>query len=209
MLPEAKARYDEAMKLYAAHQYRAAIVQLEAAYAIDPRREILFAQAQATRLAGDCAAALPHLRSLPRHQPAAAAGGGDPHRGRPLRGRRAGGQRTAAHPGAAGRRRAAASAAAPLVQRSMGRRARGARASSRSARARRSSTRPTPPTTRRAARPIATTRPSGCATRPNAAGPGAWAPSSADRPLIVGGAGRYVWVGMHPKGGVVSAGTRF
>jgi hypothetical protein len=59
MLPEAKARYDEAMRLYAAHQYRAAIARLEAAYAIDPRREILFAQAQATRLAGDCVAALP------------------------------------------------------------------------------------------------------------------------------------------------------
>jgi tetratricopeptide (TPR) repeat protein len=59
MLPEAKARYDEAMKLYAAHQYRAAILQFEAAYAIDPRREILFGEAQATRLAGDCAAALP------------------------------------------------------------------------------------------------------------------------------------------------------
>jgi hypothetical protein len=59
MLPEAKARYDEAMKLYAAHQYRVAIAQFEAAYAIDPRREILFAQAQATRLAGDCVSALP------------------------------------------------------------------------------------------------------------------------------------------------------
>jgi tetratricopeptide (TPR) repeat protein len=59
MLPEAKARYDEAMTLYAAHQYRAAIIELEAAYALDPRREILFAQAQATRLAGDCPAALP------------------------------------------------------------------------------------------------------------------------------------------------------
>jgi tetratricopeptide (TPR) repeat protein len=59
MNPEARTRYDEAMALYAAHQYRAAIAKLEAAYALDPRREILFAQAQATRLSGDCAAALP------------------------------------------------------------------------------------------------------------------------------------------------------
>ena len=59
MRPEAKVRYDEAMALYAAHQYRAAILAFEAAYALDPRREILFGQAQATRLAGDCAAALP------------------------------------------------------------------------------------------------------------------------------------------------------
>jgi tetratricopeptide (TPR) repeat protein len=59
MRPEAKVRYDEAMGLYAAHQYRAAIAAFEAAYALDPRREILFGQAQATRLAGDCPAALP------------------------------------------------------------------------------------------------------------------------------------------------------
>jgi len=59
MQPDAKAHYDEAMALYSARQYRAAIAAFEAAYALDPRREILFAQAQATRLAGDCPAALP------------------------------------------------------------------------------------------------------------------------------------------------------
>lgn len=69
MTPEAKAWYDEAMALYAARDYRAAISALETAYAIDPRREILFAQAQATRLAGDCAAALPIYRRFLATQP--------------------------------------------------------------------------------------------------------------------------------------------
>jgi hypothetical protein len=62
MQAEAKAQYDEAMALYAAHDYRAAIAHLQTAYALDPRREILFAEAQATRLAGDCAGALPLYR---------------------------------------------------------------------------------------------------------------------------------------------------
>jgi len=60
------------MALYAAHDFRAAARELEAAYALEPRREILFAQAQATRLAGDCAAALPlyqrFLASTPPQQ---------------------------------------------------------------------------------------------------------------------------------------------
>jgi tetratricopeptide (TPR) repeat protein len=59
MQPEVQAIYDEAMARYAARDYKAAIHAFEAAYALEPRREILFAQAQATRLAGDCAAALP------------------------------------------------------------------------------------------------------------------------------------------------------
>jgi tetratricopeptide (TPR) repeat protein len=59
MRPEAQARYDEGMAHYAAHEYRAALRALEAAYALDPRPELLFAEAQATRLLGDCVAALP------------------------------------------------------------------------------------------------------------------------------------------------------
>jgi tetratricopeptide (TPR) repeat protein len=58
MKPEAQVLYDHAMELYGGRKYADAIRELEAAYAIEPRREILFAQAQATRLAGDCPAAL-------------------------------------------------------------------------------------------------------------------------------------------------------
>jgi hypothetical protein len=61
---EARAHFDQGMALYAARDFRAAARELEAAYALEPRREILFAQAQATRLAGDCAAALPLYRSF-------------------------------------------------------------------------------------------------------------------------------------------------
>ena len=57
--PEARAHYESAMAHYAAKEYEAAISELALAYAAEPRREILFAQAQATRLAGDCPAALP------------------------------------------------------------------------------------------------------------------------------------------------------
>jgi hypothetical protein len=56
---ESQGHFDQGMALYAARDFRAAARELEAAYAIEPRREILFAQAQATRLAGDCAAAVP------------------------------------------------------------------------------------------------------------------------------------------------------
>ncbi len=59
MRPDAKARYDAGMTLYRAHDYIAAVREFQAAYGLDPRREILFAQAQATRLSGDCGAALP------------------------------------------------------------------------------------------------------------------------------------------------------
>jgi len=69
MPAEAKARYDEAMALYAARQYKAAIGAFAAAYALEPRREILFAQAQATRLSGDCVAALPLYQRFLATQP--------------------------------------------------------------------------------------------------------------------------------------------
>jgi len=69
MPAEAQARFDEAMALYAAHQYQAAIAAFQAAYALEPRREILFAQAQATRLSGDCAAALPLYQRFLATQP--------------------------------------------------------------------------------------------------------------------------------------------
>jgi hypothetical protein len=56
---EAQGHVDRGMALYAAKAFREAADELAAAYALDARRETLFAQAQATRLAGDCAAALP------------------------------------------------------------------------------------------------------------------------------------------------------
>jgi hypothetical protein len=57
--PDVRAHYESAMEHYAAKEYEAALRELAVAYAAEPRREILFAQAQATRLGGDCAAALP------------------------------------------------------------------------------------------------------------------------------------------------------
>jgi tetratricopeptide (TPR) repeat protein len=58
MRAEARARYEEGLGHYGAGRYPAAIAALQAAYAIDPRREILFAEAQATRLGGDCPRAM-------------------------------------------------------------------------------------------------------------------------------------------------------
>ena len=45
--PEAKARFSRGLEYYKMKEYEAAIAEFEAAYAIDPRNEILFAQAQA------------------------------------------------------------------------------------------------------------------------------------------------------------------
>jgi tetratricopeptide (TPR) repeat protein len=56
--PEAKARYKRGLEYYKMKEYEAAISEFEAAYAIDPRNEIMFAQAQAERLSGDCASAV-------------------------------------------------------------------------------------------------------------------------------------------------------
>ncbi len=59
MLPEARAHFEEGLRLYGDHSFPAAIQEFEAGFALDPRREFLFAEAQAYRLAGDCARALP------------------------------------------------------------------------------------------------------------------------------------------------------
>jgi tetratricopeptide (TPR) repeat protein len=59
MKEEARAHYDRGLSLYQAKDYAAAIAAFEAGFAIDPRREFLFANAQARRLAGDCRGALP------------------------------------------------------------------------------------------------------------------------------------------------------
>jgi hypothetical protein len=58
MSEAARAAYDAGMAHFAARAFVAAAQDFRAAYAIDPRREIRFAEAQATRLAGDCPQAL-------------------------------------------------------------------------------------------------------------------------------------------------------
>lgn len=58
MRPDAQALYDRALTAFGTHDYAAAIRDLEAGYALDPRRDLLFAAAQAERLSGDCRAAV-------------------------------------------------------------------------------------------------------------------------------------------------------
>jgi hypothetical protein len=58
MHPEAQALYDRALKGFETRDYEAAVRDLEAAFALDPRRELLFAEAQAKRLSGDCRGAV-------------------------------------------------------------------------------------------------------------------------------------------------------
>jgi len=58
MQPAAAALYTRGLERFAARDYAAAIADLEAGYAIDPRREFLFAEGQAKRLAGDCKGAV-------------------------------------------------------------------------------------------------------------------------------------------------------
>lgn len=59
MSPEARAHYDQGLRLYGDHDFPAAIREFEAGFALEPRREFLFGEAQAYRLAGDCARAVP------------------------------------------------------------------------------------------------------------------------------------------------------
>ena len=58
MHPAAQALYDRALKGFETHDYAAAVRDLEAGFALDPRREFLFAEAQAKRLSGDCRGAV-------------------------------------------------------------------------------------------------------------------------------------------------------
>jgi tetratricopeptide (TPR) repeat protein len=59
MAPAARALYDRGLALYQAKDYAGAIRLLEEGFKLDPRREFLFANAQARRLAGDCRGAVP------------------------------------------------------------------------------------------------------------------------------------------------------
>ena len=71
LTPAARERYEAGLAHYAARRFPEAIQALRAAYALEPRREILFAEAQATRLGGDCAAAVPlYQRFLDSDPPA-------------------------------------------------------------------------------------------------------------------------------------------
>src|SRR5262245_1122681 len=58
MRPEAGALYKRGLERFGARDYAGAVADLEAGYAIDPRREFLFAEGQAKRLAGDCKGAI-------------------------------------------------------------------------------------------------------------------------------------------------------
>jgi tetratricopeptide (TPR) repeat protein len=59
MKPEARALYDKGLAFYQSKDYPDAIAAFEAGFALEPRREFLFANAQARRLAGDCRGAVP------------------------------------------------------------------------------------------------------------------------------------------------------
>ena len=59
MKPEARVLYDRGLALYQARDYANAIKAFEEGFALEPRREFLFADAQARRLAGDCRGAVP------------------------------------------------------------------------------------------------------------------------------------------------------
>ena len=67
----AKLRYDKGLELYGRREYRAAIEEFEEGFAVEPRREFLFAEAQAYRLAGDCARAVPLFNRFLATQPSA------------------------------------------------------------------------------------------------------------------------------------------
>jgi tetratricopeptide (TPR) repeat protein len=60
----AKAHMDRGLAEYGAKNYEAAVIEFQAAYAIEPRREILFAWGQAERLRGDCPRALTLYRQF-------------------------------------------------------------------------------------------------------------------------------------------------
>ena len=59
MRPEARVLYDRGLSLYQAKDYAGAVRAFEEGFALEPRREFLFANAQARRLAGDCRGAVP------------------------------------------------------------------------------------------------------------------------------------------------------
>jgi len=69
MIDEARAHYERGLELYGAKDYAGAIRELDAGYALDPRREFLFAEAQAHRLSGDCKSAVPLYKKFLDSEP--------------------------------------------------------------------------------------------------------------------------------------------
>ena len=69
MSVEARAHYENGLALYGDKDYTGAIRELEIGYAISPRREFLFAQAQALRLTGDCKDAVPLYQKFLASEP--------------------------------------------------------------------------------------------------------------------------------------------
>jgi hypothetical protein len=61
---EVQGHVDRGLALYEAKEYAAAAVELETAYALGQQRDVLYALAQAKRLAGDCRAAVPLYRKF-------------------------------------------------------------------------------------------------------------------------------------------------
>ena len=72
MTDEARAFYERGLRLYADKDYAAAVGEFQAGYAVEPRREFLFAEAQAKRLSGDCAGAVGLYQKFLETQPSPA-----------------------------------------------------------------------------------------------------------------------------------------
>jgi hypothetical protein len=62
MADAARGHFDAGLRAYRARAWSEAIGEMRAGYAIDPHPDFLFPWAQATRLSGDCAGALPLYR---------------------------------------------------------------------------------------------------------------------------------------------------
>ncbi|HEY8145959.1 MAG TPA: hypothetical protein VIG06_24930 [Kofleriaceae bacterium] len=62
MAEAARVHFDTGLRAYRARAWSEAIAEMRAGYAIDPHPDFLFPWAQATRLSGDCAGALPLYR---------------------------------------------------------------------------------------------------------------------------------------------------
>jgi hypothetical protein len=67
--PDAQAHLDRGLALYQAKDYTGAARAIEAAYALDPHRDLLYVWAQAKRLGGDCAGAVALYRQFLSEEP--------------------------------------------------------------------------------------------------------------------------------------------
>ncbi len=69
---EADAHLRRGLELYGGRDYERAIEEFRAGFALDPRREFLFALGQAERLSGDCGSAILYYQAFLRARPTAA-----------------------------------------------------------------------------------------------------------------------------------------